>query len=213
MDDLRAPTPPNEIKQRQGPGGKKLDYIDARFVMDRLDAAVGPENWRDVYEDTGSSVRCGLSIRVNQEWITKWDVGDQSDIEPTKGAHSDAFKRAAVKWGIARDLYGDHGAPRARQTAPAPQQQAQAAPRATDGVGLTAKQFFEAVEASGIDRKRVSDAAKDLFKQWQVTALTNEQRATLLDELIEKRGPVDRPRLVTTDVDGEPEPIWEGRVA
>ena len=30
-----------------------------------------------------------------------------SNIEPDKGAHSDAFKRAGVQWGIARDLYDD----------------------------------------------------------------------------------------------------------
>jgi hypothetical protein len=116
--NLNDPTPPSEIKKRQGPGGRTLDYIDARFVMDRLDAAVGQENWQDKFEDLpNGSVRCGIGIRQKDGWVWKWDVGDVSDIEPVKGAHSDAFKRAAVKWGIGRDLYGDH--PALRPAAPA----------------------------------------------------------------------------------------------
>jgi hypothetical protein len=100
------PTPPSEIRQRQGPNGRTLDYIDARYVMDTLDK-LGPENWQDRYEDRADgSVRCGIGINVEGEWIWKWDVGTQSDIEPEKGSHSEAFKRAGVKWGIARDLYG-----------------------------------------------------------------------------------------------------------
>lgn len=127
--DLAAPTPAEEVKQRQGPGGKTLDYIDARFVMDRFDAAVGPGNWQDRYELLpGGSVQCGIGVRnpnADDDWIWKWDVGDQSDIEPTKGAYSDAFKRAAVKWGVGRDLYGDHARPQSAPRAP----QSNAAPR------------------------------------------------------------------------------------
>ena len=108
---LSDPTPQSEIKTRQGPGGKTLSYIDARFVMERLDSVVGPSRWQDRFEDRADgSVRCGIGIydpSIN-EWVWKWDVGDPSDIEATKGAHSDAFKRAGVKWGIGRDLYGDH---------------------------------------------------------------------------------------------------------
>jgi hypothetical protein len=117
--NLNDPTPKSEIKQRQGPGGRTLDYVDARYVMDRLDAAVGPENWQDKYEDRADgSVRCCIGIRVKDEWVWKCDVGDPSDIEAVKGAHSDAFKRAGVKWGIARDLYGEHSNTGRTGTAP-----------------------------------------------------------------------------------------------
>jgi hypothetical protein len=67
------PTPPSEIRQRQGPNGRMLDYIDARYVMDTLDK-LGPENWQDRYEDRADgSVRCGIGINVDGEWIWKWD--------------------------------------------------------------------------------------------------------------------------------------------
>lgn len=119
---LAAPTPPEEIKQRQGNRQhdgdcrkqhgacqlphRMLDYVDARFVMDRLDE-IGAENWQDQFVDRGEgSVRAGIGILVEGEWVWKWDVGAASDIEPEKGAYSEAFKRAGVKWGIARDLYG-----------------------------------------------------------------------------------------------------------
>jgi len=115
---LSAPTPPDEIKQRQGPGGRQLDYVDARFVMDRLDE-IGAENWQDQYVDrTNGSVRCGIGVLVEGEWIWKWDVGTESDIESDKGSYSDAFKRAAVKWGIGRDLYGHATTNAGRQSPP-----------------------------------------------------------------------------------------------
>jgi hypothetical protein len=85
-------------------------YIDARNVMDRLDAVVGPENWQDDFEVMpNGNVVCRLSLRVGGEWITKTDVGGESDQKDPgdreKAAFSDALKRAAVKWGVGRYLY------------------------------------------------------------------------------------------------------------
>ncbi len=85
-------------------------YIDARTVMDRLDAAVGPENWQDDYTILEhGSVLCRLSVRVNGEWVAKEDVGSESEQpdagDRLKAAVSDALKRAAVKFGIGRYLY------------------------------------------------------------------------------------------------------------
>lgn len=83
-----------------------LAYIDARDVMDRLDAVVGPANWQDTYTETAKGrLICTLSLRVNEEWISKSDGAGNTDVEGDKGAISDALKRAAVKWGIGRYLY------------------------------------------------------------------------------------------------------------
>jgi hypothetical protein len=83
-----------------------LAYIDARNVMERLDAVCGPENWSDRMEETPQKrVLCGLSININGEWVMKWDGAGETDVEGDKGALSDALKRAAVKWGIGRYLY------------------------------------------------------------------------------------------------------------
>lgn len=89
--------------------GKKamaLAYIDARDVMNRLDKVVGPSCWQDRYEETAKGrVICTLSLCIDGIWINKSDGAGVTDVEADKGAISDAFKRAAVKWGIGRYLY------------------------------------------------------------------------------------------------------------
>lgn len=87
-----------------------IAYIDARAVMDRLDEVMGPGNWADDYVilEDGSAL-CKLSLRLGGEWITKHDVGSESDQpdagDRRKASVSDALKRAAVKWGVGRYLY------------------------------------------------------------------------------------------------------------
>ena len=44
-------------------------------------------------------------MRINDEWITKYDGANDTKIESTKGGISDSMKRAAVQWGIGRYLY------------------------------------------------------------------------------------------------------------
>jgi hypothetical protein len=90
---------------REGTSALALAYIDARDVMERLDQVCGAPDWQDRYEVHGGRVICYLSIRVNDEWITKADGAGDTQVEAEKGGLSDAFKRAAVKWGIGRYLY------------------------------------------------------------------------------------------------------------
>jgi len=86
-------------------GCECVSYVDARQVMDLLDEVVGPQNWQDHYREVAGKVYCDLTIKVEDEWITKSDCGTASHFEAEKGQASDAFKRAAVKWGIGRFLY------------------------------------------------------------------------------------------------------------
>jgi len=80
-------------------------YVDARQVMDKLDEAVGFGNWQDEYYEHNGNLYCKIGIKVADEWIWKSDCGSESNVEKQKGEASDAFKRAAVKWGIGRFLY------------------------------------------------------------------------------------------------------------
>ena len=119
MDDIatlftRLATPfhPEDIEWRAGATNSDktkalaLAYITSRAVMDRLDEVVSPENWRDEYQPgPDGGLICGISLRVNGEWITKWDGAENTQVEEVKGGLSGAFKRAAVKWGIGRYLY------------------------------------------------------------------------------------------------------------
>jgi hypothetical protein len=87
-----------------------VPFVDARVIQDRLDDVLGVMGWQDSYECLpDGSVVCRLKIRLGDEWITKEDVGGQSE-QPDEGdrrkaAFSDALKRAAVKFGIGRYLY------------------------------------------------------------------------------------------------------------
>jgi len=113
FDKLSEPFPPEAISWRaqqvtqSGDKALALAYIKARDVMRRLDAVVGPEGWQDSYVETVKGrVICTLSIRSSDgEWISKSDGAGDTDVEGEKGGLSDAFKRAAVKWGIGRYLY------------------------------------------------------------------------------------------------------------
>lgn len=104
--ELQAPFPQTETKTFRGRGNTMMTYITARAVMNRLDRVVGPENWRDEYQEVHGGILCTLYLRINGEWVGKSDVGTPPEkIEVVKGMYSDALKRAAVRWGIGRELY------------------------------------------------------------------------------------------------------------
>lgn len=113
---LAAPMPAEAIEWRIQRAGEKngrvwamcVPYGDPRWLMSRLDAVVGPENWRDEYmPGPDGGVKCRLSIRVDGEWIAKEDGAPNTDIEAVKGGYTDAFRRACVKWNVGsiRSLY------------------------------------------------------------------------------------------------------------
>jgi len=93
--------------------GKKMNcvaYVDSRQVQDKLDDVCGPQNWQDDYKVINGNMYAGVGINVSEttedpQWVWKWDCGTESNTEKEKGESSDAFKRAAVKWGVGRFLY------------------------------------------------------------------------------------------------------------
>ena len=109
VEALGAPFPESELEflPRVQSGGKAmgLPYIDARSVMARLDAAVGPANWSfdfDVVTPDAKRVKGRLTVLG----VTKCDAGEASgEDEVLKAAVSDALKRCAVHFGIGRYLY------------------------------------------------------------------------------------------------------------
>ncbi len=122
LSKLRDPFPAGDIEWRVRTTGMKRDgkrfcmvlaYITARAIQYRLDDVCGPENWRleepRILTINGKSAfACGISIHIDDEWITKWDVCEPtsaSGIDPAKGGFSGAMKRAGAQWGIGRYLY------------------------------------------------------------------------------------------------------------
>jgi hypothetical protein len=110
---LAAHFPPGEVSWRLGSvskpkkRGMALAYLDARNVMDRLDDVCGPDGWQCTYPHAHTKTVCSVGIWCGEErgWVWKTNGAGDSDIEAEKGAMSDAFKRAAVLWGIGRYLY------------------------------------------------------------------------------------------------------------
>ena len=86
--------------------GMALAYVTNRAIMNRLDEVCGPENWKNEFKAApDGGILCGISIKIGDEWVTKWDGAENTDIEAVKGGLSGAMKRAAVQWGIGRYLY------------------------------------------------------------------------------------------------------------
>lgn len=125
LDKLSAPFPKEAISWRaqsvtqDGKKAMALAYIDARDVMNRLDDVCGLGGWQCKYSHAGQKTICDIGIKVTQlitvkedgvlettvKWIWRADGAGDSDVEAEKGAMSDAFKRAAVRFGIGRYLY------------------------------------------------------------------------------------------------------------
>lgn len=116
IDDLKKPFPLNAVHWRVGATNAKqlkckpweatkgiaLAYINARDVMKRLDEVCGVGGWQARYPFEGC---CEVGIKIDDEWVWKSNGAGKTDVEGEKGIYSDAFKRAAVLWGIGRYLY------------------------------------------------------------------------------------------------------------
>lgn len=105
----------NEIECRVAQAGPKangawcsiLIYKDARVDQKLLDEVIGPMNWKNDYSFIDGNLYCTVSIwdSEKKEWVSKQNVGTESNTEKEKGQASDAFKRACFNWGIGRELY------------------------------------------------------------------------------------------------------------
>lgn len=92
----------NKAQNKPATKGIPLAYLDARDVMERLDTVCTPAAWQNRYPFSGC---CEIGILCGEQWVWKANGAGQTDIEAEKGQFSDAFKRAAVLWGVGRYLY------------------------------------------------------------------------------------------------------------
>jgi hypothetical protein len=123
IDKLKQPIPYQwRVQSRNKDKTKAMcsAYIDARDVMRVLDE-VCEHGWEVQYKEIGGFIFAGIGINVMQNdgtdsyltTIYRWDCGQRVEDNPQdqmydqagKSAASDAFKRAAVMWGIGRFLY------------------------------------------------------------------------------------------------------------
>lgn len=104
---LRADEIDCRVGTQTDKGVSLLMYKDARVDMRLLDEVVGVMNWKREHEVINGNLYCTVSIwdEAKKEWVSKQDVGVESNTEKEKGQASDAFKRACFNWGIGRELY------------------------------------------------------------------------------------------------------------
>ncbi len=84
-----------------------LAHVDARSVMDRLDA-ICPNEWTFEITVVQGAALPTVKGRLTVLGVTREDIGEanSTDVKPSlKTAASDALKRCAVHFGIGRYLY------------------------------------------------------------------------------------------------------------
>ena len=108
---LAAPFSPTAISWRVGSMNKDktkamaLAYVDARDVQDRLDEVMGIDWQCEFVPMPNSTACCRIGLMLDGVWRWRSNGAGATDIEGDKGQYSDAFKRAAVLWGVGRYLY------------------------------------------------------------------------------------------------------------
>jgi hypothetical protein len=118
---LTRKTPTEFVKQRKGPGGTALDYVEVGYVIDLLNQAFGWDwDFRIIEQQIGKKqvwVRGELSVRFSDRVVTKAQYGgatikvNRTTNEPVgiaddlKAAASDSLKKCASLLGVAGDVY------------------------------------------------------------------------------------------------------------
>jgi hypothetical protein len=111
MQKLAEPLTKEDIDLRVGNISEKgftlLLYKTARTDVKRLNSVCGIYWKNRHFYDTKGLIVCEISIYDAEtgQWISREDVGTESNTEKEKGSYSDSFKRAGFKWGIGIELY------------------------------------------------------------------------------------------------------------
>ena len=104
---LRADEIECRVQQVKTNGCVLLLYKDARCDMRILDEVFGIDGWEREHQVVNGNLYCTVRVwsEKRNQWISKQDVGTESNTEKQKGEASDSFKRACFNIGIGRELY------------------------------------------------------------------------------------------------------------
>ena len=111
LKELRKTVDPNLIRQRAGRRDRDgnvhmVEYVEWHTVADVLDDKA--PNWGHTVKDIRSiGDIITVTVAITIDGVTREGIGTGKAISETgiKKAEHDALKRAAVKFGIARELY------------------------------------------------------------------------------------------------------------
>ena len=111
LKELRKTVDPNLVRQRAGRRDRNgqvhmVEYVEWHTVADILDEHA--PNWGHTVKDIRSIGEIiTVTVAITIDGVTREGIGTGKAISETgiKKAEHDALKRAAVKFGIARELY------------------------------------------------------------------------------------------------------------
>ena len=123
QDALRAPFPREQI-QKLPTGGLQLDYVSHAWVTDRLLQVDPSWTWKPLaFTDAGLPAfdsNGGLWIELTICGVTRYGYGEpqgRDKFDMTKGAIGNAIRNAAMRFGVALDLWAKE---QPAETKPAP---------------------------------------------------------------------------------------------
>lgn len=84
-------------------------FTSVQAVRDRLDSALGVNNWSESYDNPGTYTRCVLRVRfaADDDWVTRVGVSGAPDLD--RGT-AESLREAALSLGVGRylSLYPQH---------------------------------------------------------------------------------------------------------
>ena len=146
QDALRAPFLKEQI-QKLPTGGLQLDYVSHAWVTDRLLAVDPAWTWRPLaFTDAGLPTfdsNGGLWIELTVCGVTRYGYGEpqgRDKFDQTKGAIGNAIRNAAMRFGVALDLWAKE------QPAPV---EAKPTPKATKELSTATQKMIERINTAG----------------------------------------------------------------
>lgn len=200
LRELRKNLDPDLVRHREGWRGrdgkvKMVDYIEWHTVADILDETA--PNWEHRIKDVRKfDDIITVTVAITIDGVTREGVGTGSSRteKGIKKAEHDALKRAAVKFGIARDLYKKEfdaidraeSEPDTRPTPTFPIE-----PVAMSIADLVTTKQLSMIRALGREKGVDTDAECKTVMSCKVAELTKRAASALIDHLQQFESPAD----------------------
>lgn len=192
---LTRPFAPEQIRQREGQGGRMLSYVEAHSVIARLNEACDVWSF-EIVEFQTLDEEVVVVAKLTADGIVKMAFGGSSITRDREGravsiaddlkaAGSDALKKAASLLGVALELYG------AAPTEGTPARPPRASSPESPNDRLTSRQL-SAIQSiarrRNIGRDHLTAMLEERFHKADVERLSRREASSILSVLTEANG-------------------------
>lgn len=190
IEVLNEKTPKDKIKERPGPGGMSVSYVEVGYVVSQLDKAFNRLwEFEIVEQQIGKTqvwVRGRLIAHLAPGFAIKKDAYGSAIIKMFKGggvvnighdlkaAASDSLKKAASLLGVASDVYYPHEDSLGDDSSVIEEALASEAQR---------KMIFALATQKGFDAEDYKQGIREEFKLTSFTQLTKSQASKAIEAL------------------------------